>query len=170
MNKDLASEIIRIANSLDVMGFVKEANSLDKIARKVISQDATIPEPENDYTKDIQTYKKLVFEDATNTKRADKFATKVYQSGYLTEAQKKAFTAQKERIIGMYNAVKGDRGQYDKINKDLYDTMFKNKLDEQGISTEEFENRWQKSKLNKTTRPQLETYNILKSRFQTTKV
>jgi len=84
MNKNLASEIIRIANSLDVMGFVKEANSLDKIARKVISEDASIPEPENDYTKDIQTYKRLVFEDATNTKRADKFALKVYKSGYLT--------------------------------------------------------------------------------------
>jgi hypothetical protein len=36
MNKDLATKLIKIANSLDDIGYFNEANSLTKIAQKVV--------------------------------------------------------------------------------------------------------------------------------------
>lgn len=36
MNKNLVNELVKVANSLDNMGLNKEANSLDKIARKIV--------------------------------------------------------------------------------------------------------------------------------------
>ena len=64
MNKRLLSELVKVANSLDVMGFKREANSLDKIARKIVSQDATTsePVPTGIYKDDIGTYKTLLFQ------------------------------------------------------------------------------------------------------------
>jgi hypothetical protein len=36
MNKNLVNELVKVANSLDNIGLNKEANSLDKIARKIV--------------------------------------------------------------------------------------------------------------------------------------
>ena len=167
MNKDLASEIIRIANSLDVMGFVKEANSLDNIARKVISQ-VTVPEPEGNYTKDIQTYKELLYADIDNPTPATEFLRKVHKANYLTPQQAFAFDAQVERLIGISKMSEKDRS---KVNELLYNTTKKYKLDDPGISETDFEKNWTNSKLTKKMNsPSLKTYNILRARFQNPKV
>ena len=163
MNKDLASEIIRIANSLDVMGFVKEANSLDNIARKVISQDASIPEPEGDYTKDIQTYKQLLYKDINNPTPALEFKRKVHEANYLTNQQAIAFDAQVERLIGLSKMSEDDRSE---VNELLYNTTRKYKLDDPAIGETDFEKNWAKSKMKKEYGPALNTYNILNARFR----
>ena len=62
MNKRLVSELVKVANSLDVMGFNREANSLDRIARKILSENTTTTTestPTGVYKDDIGTYKKL---------------------------------------------------------------------------------------------------------------
>ena len=164
MNKDLASQIIRVANSLDIMGLVKEANSLDNIARKVISQDTTIPEPEGDYTKDILTYKKLLYADIKDPKPAQEFLRKVNDAKYLTSQQAIAFNAQAERLIGLSKLSENDRST---VNELLYNTTRKYKLDDPKIDETEFEKNWAKSKMQKEYGPALNTYNILKSRFKT---
>ena len=58
MNKDLASKLIKIANSLDDIGYFKEANSLTKIAQKFVISYSTFPS--GDYKKDIENYKEII--------------------------------------------------------------------------------------------------------------
>ena len=58
MNKDLASKLIKIANSLDDIGYFNEANSLTKIAKKVVLSYSTFPS--GDYKKDIDNYKEII--------------------------------------------------------------------------------------------------------------
>lgn len=164
MNKDLASEIIRIANSLDVMGFVKEANSLDNIARKVISQVA-VPEPEGNYTKDIQTYKELLYKYINNSKPAKDFLRKVHDAKYLTNQEAIAFDAQVERLRKMRKITEKERSE---VNELLYNKTKKYKLDDPAIGETEFEKNWTNSNLTKDLNTvSLDTYNILKSRFRT---
>ena len=166
MNKDLASEIIKVANSLDALGFVKEANSLDNIARKVISQ-VTVPEPDGDYTKDIQTYKRLLYQDIDNPTPALEFYKKVIDKNYLTSQEQFAFSAQTERLIGLSKLSENNRST---VNELLYNTTRKYKLDDPKIDETEFEKNWVKSKMQKKYGPALNTYNILKSRFKTPQV
>ena len=72
MNKDLVNELVKVANSLDNMGLAKEANSLDKIARKIVvsdnrilydvsSEDAAkkLEQRTGKYSSDIWRYKSL---------------------------------------------------------------------------------------------------------------
>ena len=162
MNKDLASEIIKVANSLDALGFVKEANSLDNIARKVISQVA-VPEPEGDYTKDIQTYKELLHADLDNRGPANEFHAKVISKEYLTPRQQLAFGAQVERLIQMSKFDEKERLQ---LNKTIYDLVKKYNLDDPNINEAEFEKRWKESKLNKQVPLVLSTYNILRAKLR----
>lgn len=167
MNKNLASEIIDVANSLDAIGFVKEANSLDKIARKVISQ-VEVPEPEGDYTKDIQTYKRLLYADINNPTPALEFYKKVIDKNYLTPQQQFAFSAQTERLGKMRKMKEEDRS---KVNELLYNTTKKYKLDDPTIGETDFEKNWTNSKLTKDLNSaSLDTYNILRARFRTPKV
>lgn len=163
MNKDLINSLIKVANNLDEMGFSKEANRLDKIARKVISLVA-VPKPEYDYTKDIQTYKKLLYENPNNEKPAQDFLSKVIQANYLTKQQAMAFNAQVERLIGLSKLSEEDRS---KINEKIYNTVKNYDLDKQGIDEQKFERNWENSRMKKNVRPGLDTYNILKSRFKT---
>lgn len=163
MNKDLIIQLVKVANNLDEMGFSKEANRLDKIARKVISQNS-VPEPERDYTKDIQTYKNLLYKDLNNPIPAQEFLSKVLQANYLTKQQEMAFNAQVERLIGLSKLSEEDRS---KINEKIYNTVKNYDLDKQGIDEQTFERNWENSRMNKNVRPGLDTYNILKSRFKT---
>jgi hypothetical protein len=162
MNKDLASEIIKVANSLDALGFVKEANSLDNIARKVISQIA-IPEPTGKYAEDIQTFKSLLYDKYPNNGSiAMQFSTKVLNN--LTPQEKKAWSAQTERIISLQKMSEKERS---KINELLYNKVQKYDLDKPSIDENEFEKNWTKSNLSKNLNsPSFDTYNILKSRFR----
>jgi len=119
MNKDLISELLKVANSLDNMGFLKEAISLDKIAGKVVLsanpvvQDVSKPFVRTGfYATDIQNYKSL-FNSAyfDRGERVSKpyqkilqYATNLYNSvvndprSPYTKQQKEAFKQQAARI------------------------------------------------------------------------
>jgi hypothetical protein len=119
MKKDLVEELIKVANNLDVMGLCKEANSLDKIASKVVLsanpvvRDVSKPfDRTGTYAIDIQNYKSL-FNSAyyDRGKRVSKpypkilkYATNLYNSvvndprSPYTKQQKEAFKQQAARI------------------------------------------------------------------------
>ena len=119
MNKDLISELLKVANSLDNIGFLKEAISLDKIAGKVVLsanpvvQDVSKPfERTGIYATDIQNYKSL-FNSAYYDRgvkvskpyqKIAQYATNLYNSvvndprSPYTKQQKEAFKQQAARI------------------------------------------------------------------------
>ena len=167
MNKRLLSELVKVANSLDVMGFKREASSLDKIARKRVSQESTTPEPipTGVYKEDIGTYKKLLFEDS-NVEGADKFleAVKLLTDKY-DEKTLVAFEAQANRLKSMVDFSEEDRN---KSNEDIYKLIHKNKLDEDGIQETEFESRWDRSGLDKQNEQAKNTYDTLRAKFPKT--
>ena len=107
MNKNLVSELVKVANSLDNMGLSKEANSLDKIARKIVAEKY---QSSSDYKTDIEGYKSLFLnrrlQDAT-----DLFNSVMKDKNYTNE-QKGAFSDQAEAIrlrhYGGYDAEKGE--------------------------------------------------------------
>lgn len=159
-------DLLLLASILDERGLYKVASKLDKIARKVISQIA-VPKLEYDYTKDIQTYKKLLYENPNNPKPAQEFLRKVNQANYLTPQQTMALNAQVERLIHLSKLPENQRSE---INETIYNTVKNYDLDKPGIDEQTFERNWANSKMNKKVRPGLETYNILKSRFKTPQV
>ena len=168
MNKRLLSELVKVANSLDVMGFKREASSLDKIARKIVSQDTTTPTepaPTGVYKDDIGTYKKLLFED-NNVEGADKFleAVKLLTDKY-DEKTLVAFEAQANRLKSMVDFSEEDRN---KSNEDIYKLIHKNKLDEEGIEETDFESRWDSSGLDKQNEQVKNTYDLLRAKFPKT--
>jgi hypothetical protein len=60
MKKELAVNLIKIANHLDSQGFIKEANSLDKIARKIVISADYSTDPAGNYNTDIKNYQDMV--------------------------------------------------------------------------------------------------------------
>jgi hypothetical protein len=71
--KEIASGLLKIANTLDNMGLMEEANIVDRVAKKiVVSENPKYPRinvdkarrimPTGDYTKDIITYKSLIYD------------------------------------------------------------------------------------------------------------
>lgn len=70
MKKDLVSGLIKVANNLDSLGYMREANIVDRMAKKIVisanpevnilslGQALSIPVT-GDYAKDILNYKKL---------------------------------------------------------------------------------------------------------------
>ena len=59
--KNLAKDLIKIANKLDSMGLLTEANSLDKIAKRiVISELKYESDVTGNYLSDIQNYKNIL--------------------------------------------------------------------------------------------------------------
>ena len=156
-------DLLLLASILDERGLYKVASKLDKIARKVISQVA-VPEPERDYTKDIQAYKKLLYENPNNPIPAQEFLSKVRQANYLTKQQEMAFNAQVERLIHLSKLPENQRSE---INEKIYKTVKNYDLDKPDIDETTFEKNWTNSKLNKVPGPGLDTYHILKSRFKT---
>lgn len=93
MNKNLVSELVKVANSLDNMGLNKEANSLDKIARKIVVSQF---ESTGDYTKDIQQYKASFL--AGELQTATNLFNSVMKSKVYSNEQKVAFRDQAEGI------------------------------------------------------------------------
>jgi hypothetical protein len=168
MNKRLVSELVKVANSLDVMGFNREANSLDRIARKILSEDTTTntePTPSGVYKDDISTYKKLLFED-NNADGADRFLEAVKQlTDKYVEKTLVAFEAQANRLKSMVDFSEEDRN---KSNEDIYKLIHKNKLNEEGIDENEFQSRWDSSKLDMNNEQVKNTYDLLKAKFPKT--
>ena len=168
MNKRLVSELVKVANSLDVMGFNREANSLDRIARKILSEDTTTttePTPTGVYKDDISTYKKLLFED-DNVDGADKFleAVKLLSNSY-DEKTLVAFEAQAKRLKSMVGL---DEEERNKSNEDIYKLIHKNKLEDKEIDENEFQSRWDSSKLDMNNEQVKNTYDLLKAKFPKT--
>jgi hypothetical protein len=168
MNKRLVSELVKVANSLDVMGFNREANSLDRIARKILSEDTTTttePTPTGVYKDDISTYKKLLFEDS-NVEGADKFleAVKLLSNSY-DEKTLVAFEAQAKRLKSMVGL---DEEERNKSNEDIYKLIHKNKLEDKEIDENEFQSRWDSSKLDMNNEQVKNTYDLLKAKFPKT--
>jgi hypothetical protein len=60
MKKELAVNLFKIANHLDSQGFIKEANSLDKIARKIVISLEYNTDPAGNYNIDIKNYQDMV--------------------------------------------------------------------------------------------------------------
>jgi hypothetical protein len=60
MKKELAVNLFKIANHLDSQGFIKEANSLDKIARKIVISIEYNTDSTGNYNSDIKNYQDMV--------------------------------------------------------------------------------------------------------------
>ena len=118
MNKDLVNELVKVANSLDNMGLAKEANSLDKIARKIVvsdnrilydvsSEDAAkkLEQRTGKYSSDIWRYKSLY--SAGYKQQASNLYNSVVNAWFnnpYSNTEKKLFKLQAERIRSDYNA------------------------------------------------------------------
>lgn len=108
----IADELIKVANVLDEMGLTKEANSVDRIARKIIvsenpsgwdinnSEDAKyVSERTGIYYKDIERYKSLY--SAGYKQEASNLYNSVVNAWFnnpYSDLQKKKFKLQAERI------------------------------------------------------------------------
>jgi len=108
----IADELIKVANVLDEMGLTKEANSVDRIARKIIvsenpsgwdinnSEDAKyVSERTGNYYKDIERYKSLY--SAGYKQEASNLYNSVVNAWFnnpYSDLQKKKFKLQAERI------------------------------------------------------------------------
>jgi hypothetical protein len=118
MNKDLVNELVKVANSLDNMGLAKEANSLDKIARKiVVSENQSLYDVDSEddakkleqrtgkYSFDIWRYKSLYY--AGYKQQASNLYNSVVNAWFnnpYSDLQKKLFKLQAERIRSDDNA------------------------------------------------------------------
>ena len=70
MKKEIVDKLIKVANNLDSLGYMREANIVDRVAKKIVvsanpevdilslGQALSIPVT-GDYAKDILNYKKL---------------------------------------------------------------------------------------------------------------
>ena len=110
--KFIIDELIKVANVLDEMGLVKEANNLDKIARKIVvsKNDSlseipnktvakTFEERDGDYRTDIWRYKSLY--SAGYKQEASNLYNSVVNAWFnnpYSDLQKKKFKLQAERI------------------------------------------------------------------------
>lgn len=110
----VVSELVKIANTLDESGFIKEANTIDKLAKKIVTSSVDAAT----YQKDIENYRKLINDahNATDPKIKKQFlqqATNQY-NGVLNSMwsrydpqQKQAFRAQTNRIRNEYQIGEG---------------------------------------------------------------
>lgn len=144
MNKNLVSELVKVANSLDNMGLNKEANSLDKIARKIVVSKV---ESSSYYKSNILKYKQLIGE--KKLPEAYSLKSDVLNSNVLNTNQKAAFEAQASRIINYYDPKAADEPLYTQeyIGKML--KKYKISLSDikrENLSEDEFNKRWENLK------------------------
>ena len=185
MNKDIVNKLIKVANNLDSLGYMEEANIVDRMAKKiVVSQYKFLSESEaryikitNNYITDINNYKNLI-----NSAYRDDKPKKLYldiakdllnavetRSKY-DERTKKVFKLQADRIL--YDA----SNNYTDINIALSnDTDFRGFLLDEISDKRELDKRFKAMKADPDISGTLDekyfikqlgdTYNILKSRF-----
>ena len=71
MKKEIVDKLIKVANNLDSLGYMREANIVDRVAKKIVvsvnpkytsmtEDEARAKMPTGDYTSDIITYKSLI--------------------------------------------------------------------------------------------------------------
>jgi len=138
----VVSELIKIANTLDKNGYIKEANTIDQLTKKIVTSSVD----EATYQKDIQNYRNLIksSKEATTDEAKQQFlqqATNQY-NGVLNSMwsrydrqQKQAWMAQSNRIrnefmVGMgTEAAPGyavTQGLLDKNTQDFIDNRVMN--------------------------------------------
>ena len=112
-------KLIKIANTLDKNGFIREANMLDDMAKKFneYRDNPTIKVNDATYQKDVARYRSLLFaasneKDPTKKQQYLKQATEQYNGvvnnvwNAYSAYQKQSFTAQAERIRQEFNVGK----------------------------------------------------------------
>jgi hypothetical protein len=138
----VVSELVRIANTLDESGFVREASAIDKVAKKIVTSSVD----ETTYKKDIDNYRKLISDyhfakDPTEKQQLLQQATNQY-NGVLNSMwsrydrqQKQAWMAQSNRIRNEFivgegtNAAPGyatTKGFLEKTTQDFIDERVMN--------------------------------------------
>jgi hypothetical protein len=126
MKKEIASGLLKIANTLDNMGLIQEANIVDRVAKKiVVSKNPEVKFLNNneipsavtgDYLTDITNIKNMLFtafkdDNKNQRKNADqkmiskarKLLTLVQNSDMYTKQEKKVFGLQASRIYKDYS-------------------------------------------------------------------
>ena len=124
--KFITDELIKVANALDEMGLNKEANSLDKIARKIVVSKADHYELPATYKEDIEHYKYLItnFQSEADPNRKKEWAQEA--TWFLQDVQKansKLYTdRQKSAFIDQAAAIRNS------IYGNLNDNLLNDKL------------------------------------------
>ena len=123
MNKDLILKLVKVANSLDVMGLTEEANVVDRIAQKHTTNQLQVdPLGGNNFQEDfydatykdfIDRYKSYIIEG--NRNEAAQFLKYVLspQNRNLKTPEKNFFTIQAERISNENRNSTSPRGTID---------------------------------------------------------
>jgi hypothetical protein len=138
MNKDLATKLIKIANSLDDIGYFNEANSLTKIAQGFEINYSSIPTGE--YPVDIQNYKTIItkFQELKDSNAMDfdinqvardatNFLNAIKSSQKYTSQQKEIFLLQAKNIRNeIYGKLDGVN-----LNNKLYNLLNSNEMIDQ---------------------------------------
>ena len=167
MKKEIVDKLIKVANNLDSLGYMREANIVDRVAKKIVVSanpevkrldkgEASSIVPSGDYATDILNYKRLLYSgyyDANNN-----FNEKGYNyylnlaKNFYNEALKKyegytkhrVFIAQAKRIKeDIYLGVFDIEANVDIVNKDkpLNYYLKKYKLvDENGYRKQDVDN------------------------------
>lgn len=147
--KNLAKDLIKIANKLDSMGLLTEANSLDKIAKRIVLSYSLIPH--GDYKQDIENYKDIntlmqneTNETEKNRYRSDStvFLNNIKSSNLYKPQQKEMFLLQAKSIRNeIYANLDGET-----LNNKLSNLLtFYRIIDENGkvlYSYEDLKNHW----------------------------
>jgi hypothetical protein len=126
MNKDLVSELVKVANSLDNMGLNKEASNLDKIARKIVVSEAAHYDLPKTYKSAIDHYKYLItmFQQEANSEKKKEWAQEA--TWFLQDVQKADSTlytdSQKSTFIDQAAAIRNS------IYGNLNDNVLNDKL------------------------------------------
>ena len=72
MKKEIVDKLIKVANNLDSLGYMREANIVDRVAKKIVLSanpevirlqkgEASSIVPSGDYATDIANYKRLYY-------------------------------------------------------------------------------------------------------------
>jgi hypothetical protein len=144
--KFITDELIKVANALDEMGLTKEANSLDKIARKIVAEVREFAL--EGYQQDILTYKSLIniFQSTSDptykkeyAQEATNFLRNVQKADYkmYTNEQKSAFMDQAAAIRNSIYGNLNDKALNDKLAMAMKTGPFEI---ENGVITSSFTN------------------------------
>jgi hypothetical protein len=156
MNKDLATKLIKIANSLDDIGYFKEANSLTKIAQGFEVNYSIIPD--GDYTSDIKNYKTIIkkYQELRDTNQMDfdvnqvardatNFLNAIKSSQKYSSQEKEIFLLQAKNIRNeIYGKLDGVN-----LNNKLYNLLNSKEMIDQNqnptYTLVDFRNKWKQN-------------------------
>ena len=129
MKKDLVSGLIRVANNLDSLGYMEEANIVDRVAKKIVVSQYTYKTHDQskgismtgDYITDITNYKNLIY--SAYHKNNGKYQTDPCKEhlGYANKLLNAVLTAME--AIYDTKTKKAFKVQADRILNDLMDNQ-----------------------------------------------